>query len=172
MRAIPPRNIQRFELARSGLERTMEALRIPGRDGLESVAFLAGHATSPRSVVIDCFIMPRQVPLKSFFSVSVTVTRDEIANVGVFLEAKQRFLFATIHTHPSSAYHSDTDDDAPLLRFDGALSIVLPDFASAPAGRLEHAAMYRHDGGWKEVSEEDRPALIGFVDAENEFHER
>jgi hypothetical protein len=35
---------------------------------------------------------------------------------------------ARIHSHPGAAYHSATDDRNPALRYEGALSIVVPYF--------------------------------------------
>lgn len=39
---------------------------------------------------------------------------------------------AQVHTHPGSAFHSDTDDAWPIVHLEGFLSLVIPDFAMGP----------------------------------------
>lgn len=41
---------------------------------------------------------------------------------------------AQVHTHPGAAYHSRTDDDFPVIRTEGFLSLVIPCFATGPIG--------------------------------------
>jgi hypothetical protein len=62
-------------------------------------------------------------------------------------------LIAQIHSHPSEAYHSETDDTYPIATTAGALSIVVPDFAIRPF-RLNDCAVYRllPKQGWVHVS--------------------
>lgn len=62
-----------------------------------------------------------------------------------------------IHTHPYEAFHSQTDDDYPLLFDVGFLSLVIPNFARGPIGFEEaYLTEIRTDGSWQQVSVESR----------------
>lgn len=39
-----------------------------------------------------------------------------------------------VHTHPSEAFHSPTDDRFPIVHTPGFLSLVIPNFAQGPIG--------------------------------------
>ena len=54
-----------------------------------------------------------------------------------------------IHTHPREAWHSAIDDQFSLAPATGFLSLVIPDFATGPAG-LAGSALVRMqpDGTW------------------------
>jgi hypothetical protein len=58
-----------------------------------------------------------------------------------------------VHTHPSEAFHSKTDDDFPLIHEVGFLSLVIPDFAHGPVG-FDHAYLteIQPDGRWRQVT--------------------
>jgi hypothetical protein len=64
-------------------------------------------------------------------------------------------LGGQIHSHPTSAYHSDTDDHFPLVTLVGALSIVIPDFALHAPDDKDDWALYRLRGygEWAPVDE-------------------
>jgi hypothetical protein len=65
-----------------------------------------------------------------------------------------------VHTHPRKAGHSFTDDQFSLAPAPGFLSLVIPDFAAAPAG-FDGAALVRMqtDGGWEPVDPEEAFAV-------------
>jgi hypothetical protein len=45
---------------------------------------------------------------------------------------RQRVMVAAqVHSHPMEAFHSKADDDWAIVRHEGALSLVVPYFASA-----------------------------------------
>lgn len=57
-----------------------------------------------------------------------------------------------VHTHPGAAFHSKTDDDWPIVRTPGFLSLVIPNFALGPISLADsYLAMMGTDGGWHEV---------------------
>jgi hypothetical protein len=55
----------------------------------------------------------------------VEVTERGKAELAVALGPDETYA-ARIHSHPGPAFHSATDDDNPGLRYEGALSIVVP----------------------------------------------
>jgi hypothetical protein len=57
-----------------------------------------------------------------------------------------------VHTHPSEAFHSPTDDDYPIVHSTGFLSLVIPNFAQGPVGFANaFLAEIQSDGHFKEV---------------------
>ena len=61
------------------------------------------------------------------------------------LRVRRLQILAQIHTHPGRAYHSEVDNDWAFVRHEGALSLVLPHFASAttPANFLQQVMTYQ-----------------------------
>lgn len=55
----------------------------------------------------------------------VEVTEQGKAELAVALAPDETYA-ARIHSHPGAAFHSAIDDDNPGLRYEGALSIVVP----------------------------------------------
>ena len=67
-----------------------------------------------------------------------------------------------VHTHPSEAFHSATDDVFPLLFDAGFLSLVIPDFAMGPIGfRKAYLTEIQSNGRWKEVDIDSRIFIDG-----------
>jgi proteasome lid subunit RPN8/RPN11 len=73
----------------------------------------------------------------------VTVPGDALFNVNKLLHERGEILAAQVHTHPSSAYHSETDDHYPMVTLLGSLSIVIPDFARNAPSDIAAWAWYR-----------------------------
>ncbi|MDE1468325.1 hypothetical protein [Aurantiacibacter sp. D1-12] len=67
-----------------------------------------------------------------------------------------------VHTHPSEAFHSATDDAYPLLPEAGFLSLVIPDFAMGPVGfDRAYLTEIQSDGSWQQVDIEARIQIDG-----------
>lgn len=69
---------------------------------------------------------------------------------------RQRVMVAAqVHSHPMDAFHSKADDEWAIVRHEGALSLVVPNFASTTtrATFLSHAKVYRYSDAarWLEV---------------------
>lgn len=70
---------------------------------------------------------------------------NDLANQGLGVRMQ-------VHTHPSDAFHSQTDDTYPLLFDVGFLSLVIPDFAMGPVGfHNAYLTEIQSDGSWKQV---------------------
>jgi hypothetical protein len=69
------------------------------------------------------------------------------------LAAENRAIRAQVHTHPGSAFHSETDDNWPVVSQAGFVSVVVPNFALEPINlKTWWAGVLAADGSWKEVS--------------------
>ena len=69
------------------------------------------------------------------------------------LSREKRAIRAQIHTHPTIAFHSQTDDHWPVISQPGFISIVIPNFAMGPIN-LEDAwaGCLTAEGDWREIS--------------------
>jgi hypothetical protein len=57
---------------------------------------------------------------------------------------------ARIHSHPGLAFHSTTDDQNPSLRYEGALSIVVPYYGLGLRAGLRACGVFvRRDHRWQ-----------------------
>ncbi|MCU1283309.1 MAG: Y4jG [bacterium] len=122
-------------------------LRTVGRCGNEGFALWIGRRTG-RTFHVDETVIPEQRGLQFDSGVCVTVGNEELFRINKYLYATGRQLVAQIHSHPTVAYHSETDDTYPIATTAGAFSLVIPDFATRPFS-LDECAVYRlvpHEG--------------------------
>ncbi len=158
--------IRTISIARSLLSDTGRLLREAGARELEGIALWAGtFSEDPRSFSVSTVVLPKQRATRSEHGLLAAVDGDEIFRVNKLLSANNLRLIAQLHTHPSEAYHSDTDDVFALISARGSLSIVIPDFARE-AIDLDRCAVYRLEAqsGWRELASGDVRALIQIVE--------
>lgn len=128
-------------------------LRKAGAAGCEGMVLWTGKADDTTFHVTQLLI-PRQRGLRTKDGVCVIVDADEMHRINVHLFQSSLRLIAQVHSHPTHAYHSDTDDQYAIATTTGAFSLVVPDFAVRPFS-LSDCAIYRlaGNGQWLEVSQ-------------------
>jgi hypothetical protein len=116
----------------------------------EGVSIRVMRAYKPlQTAQADMFHIPRA---------GMTALHDE-------LRRQRAMVAAQIHSHPFAAFHSNADDRWAIVRHEGALSLVVPDFASRTtlANFLDQTKVYRFSATaeWAEVpqSEVERSCL-------------
>jgi len=131
-----------------------------GRAGFEGFALWAGVAAG-QSFTVHQTIIPTQKGIKGEEGVCVRVESEELHRINVWLHEYGYTLIAQIHSHPTDAYHSETDDAYPIVTALGGISIVVPDFAQR-SFVLEECAVYRlmPGEGWIELSRVELNGLI------------
>jgi hypothetical protein len=135
---------------------TIDFLQEVGSCGAEGFVLWSGRKeTETRFRFMSAYI-PEQRALKTENGLLVLVDGKALFAVNKKLYERGEILGGQVHTHPTSAYHSDTDDHYPLVTLVGALSIVIPDFASyAPADKKTWACYrLRGYGMWAPVGKE------------------
>ena len=81
----------------------------------------------------------------------VQVTEVGKAQLAAALTADETYV-SRIHSHPGDAFHSPTDDKNPALRFEGAMSVVVPFFGLGARLGLDACAIYvRRNRSWHEL---------------------
>ena len=138
-------------------------MRSAGRLRLEGMVLWAGKQAGTIFTVTE-LIVPEQKGLRTADGVCAVVEADELARLNVHLYRRELELIAQVHTHPTEAYHSSTDDQYAIATTIGCYSIVVPNFAVVNYA-LSECAVYRLDvaGRWLEVDESALPNRIVVV---------
>lgn len=151
-------NIFRFD--KNCLEEVYGFLRKAGRERFEAVGLFAGTIENDEAF-LSKGVIPLQKSYKLDMGLMYVVDGAELHRINVSLHKAGLKLIAQIHTHPMEAYHSDTDDEYPIMSTVGGLSIVVPNFASGPMS-FQDWAFYRlrAQGVWDELSSDQVTKLI------------
>ena len=146
------RGVRRFRIEASAIRETEEAIRSAGQDGYESFVLWSGTRDEDTFTVAKVHF-PEQTSYQFDSGLCVRVNGPELHRLNVWLYEAQQVIGVQVHSHPTDAYHSDTDDTYPIATLDGSLSIVLP-FFGRDGWKSSGIAAYRlGQGGWVEVTE-------------------
>ena len=150
--------INHFIVPGSVLDETIDFLREVGRSGAEGFVLWAGKAEGRTKFRFTRAIIPEQRAISTDDGLLVVVDGDALFRVNKSLYKCGEILGGQVHSHPTSAYHSDTDDHFPLVTVLGALSVVHPDFARNAPKDIKAWACYRlrEYSRWTPLSKEDR----------------
>jgi hypothetical protein len=158
------KDVATFRVPRRHIDVSEKALREAGAAGYERFVLWSGHLVSEQLFVVNSVLIPAQTAYKLSSGVCVRVDGAELRKLNHWLYENKETLAVQIHTHPTEAYHSDTDDAYPIATQVGSVSIVVPDFCRR--GLLVHdSAMYRLvRGGWSEVTRSEGGRLVVVAD--------
>jgi len=124
---------------------TFAQLRSCGQGRDECVVYWTGPRKAPGAV--DSVIKPEHQAGPDWYEI------EPAWMTSFFLELRRtgRTARAQVHSHPTSARHSCTDDRYPLAPSPGFYSLVLPSFADGPIGLDDaYLAEVGADGTWLE----------------------
>jgi len=93
------------------------------RRGVEGIAYFLGRTDGLHTCLLACVPVDARCTRGSFFVSAKEMVR--VVNIANDLGLQ---VVGQVHTHPSVAYHSEGDEDGAQIRFDGFVSIVLPDY--------------------------------------------
>jgi hypothetical protein len=133
----------RFIVPRTVADFTDQVLRAAGDNRHEAFVLWSGVLEQSTFVVRNAH-SPVQTAYRSDDGVCVRVDGNELHRLNVWLYQHSEMLGVQVHSHPTDAYHSDTDDTYPIATTVGALSIVVPEFGRRGL-RGEGVAVYRFD---------------------------
>lgn len=157
-------DVTAVRIPRTLVGEAMDHLRRMGRQGYEGFALWAGTLQGSTFQVTHTLI-PAQKGIRSNSGVCVVIGPDELHRINVWLYENARMLIAQIHSHPTEAYHSETDDDYPIATTVGGLSLVVPDFARRTFS-IGTTALYRLSATarWDPLTVEEAAQLIQITD--------
>jgi len=152
---ILPPTLRRYRVPRSVVSDSRDLLRAPGEEGFEAVVVWIGWPLDEETAEVTGVVRPRQYASRSEEGVAVEVPPSAQLEL---IEAipKGMAVLVRLHTHPQRPYHSEVDDTNMLIAHQGAVSIVVPDFAKDPI-RLPSCSVnvLDHEKGWQELSDEE-----------------
>ncbi len=134
-------------LPRAVLEQTVDELRTFGRRGNEGFALWLGTITADRARIEQCLV-PQQNSIQSEDGVGYFIESQTLFAINRYLSERQLRLIAQVHSHPTEAYHSSTDDAYAVVTAEGGFSLVVPDFARGPASLATWAVYRLRQGRW------------------------
>lgn len=153
---IPP-TLRHFFVPRWVLQYSRLLLAGPGAQGYEAAVLWLGSVLSPTEARVEHVYFPRQIAYRSDDGVAIEIPIEEWTNLALRLPPGQVVL-AKLHTHPGTAYHSETDAANPYLNHEGAVSITVPHFAQTTLDDLYSCSVnVLRQGRWIEIS----PSEVG-----------
>lgn len=157
--------LDRLIVPRSLADSAQWHLRKVGQVGNEGFALWAGRFRG-REFVVEETIIPAQHAMRFETGVCVRVDGDELFRINRHLYLHGRLLVAQLHSHPTDAYHSETDDEYPIATTAGSFSLVIPDFAVRDFA-LDDCAVYRlvPGQGWLEFPPQAVRTIVQLTDA-------
>jgi hypothetical protein len=141
------RHLNLFSVPRAIVNQTEESLRKAGRDGMELFVLWSGLVEGNEFLVRTAHV-PEQTSYRLEGGLMVRVDGDALHQLNAWLYERHEVLAFQVHSHPTAAFHSDTDDEFPIVTALGSISIVAADFCHD--GLLaDSTAVYRLDEhGW------------------------
>ena len=155
-------NVEKFVIEQDVLDATIEVLAEAGLRGVEAFVVWSGAISEPGVFRFSSWHRPEQVSTAGREGCLVTVDGDELFALNRAAFALGEILAAQVHSHPTEAFHSQTDDTYPLVTLPGSVSLVVHDFARHRMEQIERWAWYRlaPDGAWRDLSETAEVVIV------------
>jgi len=138
----------------SVVETTLANLSETGRSRRECVMLWLGRREGEQVRVVDAH-RPLQTSKANMFHINGA----GMAALHQELRRQRVMVAAQVHSHPMEAYHSRADDEWAIVRHEGALSLVVPNFASNTtlSNFLVQTKVYRFSASarWIEVPQSE-----------------
>lgn len=131
----------RLSISTGLLQETIDRLQVGGRRQEERAVLWLARQTAQVPVPVAEVYEPEQITDVDYFRLPPAGMKA----LNAHLRTRHLRVAAQVHTHPGRAYHSKVDDEWAFVRHEGALSLVLPHFASTttPRNFLQHVMTYR-----------------------------
>lgn len=155
-------DISHFRVPRDVVTMTEDELRRAGAEGYERFVLWTGRRVDDVLTVRTPHV-PSQTAYRFDSGLCVRVDGDELHRLNRWLYEAQETLAVQIHTHPTRAYHSDTDNAFPIVTQIGGLSIVLPDFAARGFAGSGVATYRLTRAGWQRLRSREAATLLEMI---------
>jgi len=155
--------VKEFIVPQVVVEVTWESLRDFGSRGCEGFVLWLGRVDGARAEIV-VGLTPPQESIRSEEGVGYFVTSETLFHLNQQLHRTGLRLLGQVHSHPTEAYHSSTDDAYAVVTVEGGLSIVVPDFARHEPDPSECAIYRLRSGRWTELGLRDIEATFRWCD--------
>lgn len=165
MTANKPNQLRHITVSRATIDQMLESMREFGSHGWELLVLWLGEIEpgTGNAHVTRAFV-PKQKAISSEDGVGYFVSGETLFQLNRDLSETGLRLIAQVHSHPRRAYHSEADDRYAIVTAEGGLSLVVPDFGSAPPDPAAWA-IYRLNGrDWREVGTREVESLFEVID--------
>lgn len=155
--------VEEFVIPLDLVDQTLEPLRDAGSHGYEAFVLWGGQlADDGKRVDFASAFFPAQTTSRGEEGLLVVVDGDALFRANRAFYERDHILAGQVHSHPTDAYHSSTDDEFPLMTLVGGLSAVVPDFGAAGRDGLHDWAWYRlvDTGRWAPLGDETRLRFV------------
>jgi hypothetical protein len=154
--------ISRFRVPGTILDRTEAEIRAAGTDGYELFVLWTGVINGEAFNVTTPHV-PKQTSYRLSTGLCVRVAGDELHRLNIWMFDAGEILGIQLHSHPTDAYHSETDDAYPMVTLLGGLSIVVPQFGRDGIEGLGTAAYRLSPEGWLDVGSDGIGSVLEVV---------
>jgi hypothetical protein len=159
-------SITRFVVPSQVVQTTDAQLRAAGHTRCECFVLWSGVREADTFCVRTAHT-PRQTAYRFSDGLCVRVEGDELHRLNCWLFQNREQLAVQVHSHPTYAFHSETDDTYPIVTVRGGLSLVVPNFGQAGL-RGDGVAAYRlAHSGWNELSGDETRKLVQFQEKDH-----
>ncbi len=137
--------IERLVVPSTVIDDTEQAIQEAGAHGHELFVLWSGRAEGGTFVVETCHV-PLQTAYRTEHGCGVRVEGPALHDLNVWLYTHGEMLGVQVHSHPTEAFHSNTDDTYAIVTAEGCLSIVVAEFARHGL-MTDSTAVYRLEAG-------------------------
>ncbi len=157
--------LQHITVKRATIDKMLETMQEFGSHGWEVLVLWVGdiEPNTGNAHVVQAFV-PKQKAISNEDGVGYFVNGETLFELNRDLSETGLRLIAQVHSHPRRAYHSDADDRYAIVTAEGGLSLVVPNFGSAPADPTSWAVYRLHDREWREMTTKEVGALFEVID--------
>lgn len=136
-----------------------------GSKNCEALVLWLGKRTGEVTTVVEVHIPDYEARRDQF-----RVRPESMRAIMTHLRATRTHICAQVHSHPGRAFHSTADDEWAIVRHQGAISLVVPNFGSGlvSAGFLDAVAAFAlsADDRWEQVLQDTLPAIVRVENAD------
>ena len=135
------------------VDHTELVFRQAGRGGDEAFVVWAG-TLADSDAHISTMVVPRSLVTAAHGEISA----DTTGHVLTSLDARDLVPILQLHTHPRSAFLSDTDSIRPIVAVPGFISVVIPDFGFVDLADIRLWSAHEFEGShkWRELDADER----------------
>jgi hypothetical protein len=138
---------------------TLDTLQAYGDHGFEGLVLWLGEIKGSTAVIYQALV-PDQEPVSSESGVGYFVDGETLFRLNRALANSGMRLIAQVHSHPTNAYHSETDDKYAIVTAEGGLSFVVPNFGKASLDPRVWAIYRLTRGEWRVLNDTESLSLI------------
>lgn len=147
-----------YAITNDVLEQTQDYLRISADRKIEVVVLWSGILDGTTARVRRAWL-PNQYVAEGLF----VIPGEELFALNKEIFELGERLVAQVHTHPTLAFHSETDEEFAVTAMEGGLSIVVPRFGLAHVASPDECAYFVFRAGrWRHLSRTEVRRFVRF----------